>query len=67
MRHIKIIVLHVYFSSNLQLPIFGVARFSYILRVALASGDNYTVDGRNYTDITSKLKPRTLCKYSFNR
>ena len=33
---------------------------AYILRVALAISYGC---GRNYTDITSKLKPRKLCKY----
>ena len=49
MRHI--IVSYVYFSSNLQLPIFGVT--FYVLHWRLAKP---TVDGRNYTDITSKLE-----------
>ena len=47
MRHIKIIVLYVYFSSNLQLPIFGVARFS--LHFTCCTGDiQYKVCGTEY-------------------
>ena len=55
-------------STSVQiynLQFLGSLDSAYILRVALTI--EATVDDRNYTDITRKLKPRKLCKYSYNQ